>query len=201
MQALSSVDKTKYSIGIQNVSQPKNGAFTGELSIPILEDMGVKWILIGHSERRILFGETDEDVAKKVTLAQESKLSCAVCIGETLDERNEGKLIEVIGRQLDAFIKDGLDWDRIVIAYEPVWAIGTGVVATVEQAQEAHEIIRNRLSFKLGQISDKIRIVYGGSVNDANCTDLITCPDVDGFLVGGASLKPTFGDIIKSTLN
>eukprot|EP00918_Siedleckia_nematoides_P015010 GHVU01032572.1.p1 GENE.GHVU01032572.1~~GHVU01032572.1.p1 ORF type:complete len:169 (+),score=33.73 GHVU01032572.1:356-862(+) len=166
----------------------------------MLEDANIEWTLIGHSERRQYYGETDEVVAKKVEIVQASKVKASVCIGETLEERNAGKTTEVVTRQLKAAMPMIKDWDRIVIAYEPVWAIGTGVVATPKQAQETHAVIRKVLTEGVGaDIAAKVRVVYGGSVTDQNCNELGKEPDIDGYLVGGASLKPVFLDIIKSS--
>lgn len=191
----------KITIGFQNVSKTGNGAFTGETSVTMLKDMGVTTTLIGHSERRTLYHESDEDVATKTELVLKDGLIAVVCIGEQLAEREANKTAEVVTRQMKAVIpKVAADaWSRVVIAYEPVWAIGTGKVATPEQAQEAHKVIRDLLSKEVsGSVAESTRIVYGGSVSDSNCADLIKQPDVDGFLVGGASLKPTFTTIIKS---
>lgn len=195
-------------VGSQNVSKTGNGAFTGETSAEILMDMDVPWTLIGHSERRQFYGESDNIVADKVdyvlnkSTAKTSKLNIAVCIGELLSEREDGKTKEVCTRQMKAFIPKVTNWDRVVIAYEPVWAIGTGKVATPEQAQEAHHTIRGLVKKEVSaEVADKLRIVYGGSVTDSNCASLICQPDIDGFLVGGASLKPTFVDIISTTLS
>lgn len=190
---------SKYSIGVQNVSQAKDGAFTGELSVNMLLDSGVVSALVGHSERRTLFGDTDEVVADKVKVLQDTPIQAVVCIGESLAERELNKVLEVITRQVDGFLGNVKDWSKIVIAYEPVWAIGTGKVATSEQVVEAHKMIRDYLREKVGEVADTVRIVYGGSVNESNCKELINCVGVDGFLVGGASLKPSFCDIVKST--
>eukprot|EP00922_Rhytidocystis_sp_ex-Travisia-forbesii_P009187 GHVS01013421.1.p1 GENE.GHVS01013421.1~~GHVS01013421.1.p1 ORF type:complete len:268 (-),score=34.76 GHVS01013421.1:233-1036(-) len=198
----------KIDVGSQNVSKTGNGAFTGETSCEILMDMGIKWSLVGHSERRQFYGETDQVVADKVdyvlnkaTTINEIKPNLAVCIGELLSEREAGKTVEVCTRQMKAFIPKVKDWNRVVIAYEPVWAIGTGKVATPEQAQEAHEAIRKLVSAEVSkEVADSIRIVYGGSVTDANSASLISQQDIDGFLVGGASLKTGFLDIIDSVV-
>eukprot|EP01068_Selenidium_serpulae_P011628 Selendium_serpulae@DN5697_c0_g1_i1.p1 len=191
----------KIIVGFQNVNKAGNGAFTGETSVPILKDMGVNTTLIGHSERRTLYGETDCEVATKTELVLKEGLTAVVCIGEKLEEREGNKTTEVVTRQMKAVIpKIAADqWSRVVIAYEPVWAIGTGKVATPEQAQEAHKVIRDLLSKEVNaDVAAKTRIVYGGSVTDGNCAELIKKDDVDGFLVGGAALKPTFTTIIQS---
>lgn len=179
------------------------GAFTGEISCQLLTDIGVQWTLTGHSERRVGFGipgETDELVGKKIAVAVRSGMSVIACIGEQLAEREDGTTMVVCARQLDA-IKACVtpeEWGKIVIAYEPVWAIGTGKVATPEQAEETHAQIREWLSVNVSpEVAEATRILYGGSVKGNNCATLIACPNIDGFLVGGASLLPEFVDIIK----
>ncbi|TEB15503.1 isomerase, partial [Perkinsus sp. BL_2016] len=188
-----------FQVGAQNVSRFGAGAFTGEVHAEMLRDFGVKWSLIGHSERRHKFGETFADTAEKIRACQKANIHVIFCIGELLEERNSGKTSEVCAAQLAPVFAAISDWSKVVIAYEPVWAIGTGVVATTEQAQEAHFQVRAEIAAKAGsEIADKVRILYGGSVTPENCAELIACPDVDGFLVGGASLKPSFSDIIKA---
>lgn len=183
--------------GAQNVSKTDMGAFTGEWAAAQLKDLGVPWVVIGHSERRTKYGESDEDVGQKVGKAQAAGLKVILCIGELLEEREAGTTDAVNARMLDACLPMISDWDGIVIAYEPVWAIGTGKVATPDQAQEAHAAIRNYLREKAGaEVADKVRIQYGGSVSPDNCASLIEKPDIDGFLVGGASLKASFMDIV-----
>ncbi|CDR94974.1 triosephosphate isomerase protein, putative [Babesia bigemina] len=191
----------RFKVGVQNISQAKPGAFTGELAVPMLSDLGLEWTLIGHSERRSMFGETDEDVAAKVAITQQAKLNAAVCIGENLTEREDGLVGEVITRQLNAFMAAVTDWSLVVIAYEPVWAIGTGKVATTAEVLEAHQLIRDLLTEKIGAVADTVRIVYGGSVNENNCVDLMQTPNVDGFLVGGKSIAPAFCEIIAAVNN
>ncbi|CAE7714876.1 UGP1, partial [Symbiodinium pilosum] len=182
----------------QNVGKNDAGAFTGEWTAKNLLDINISWTLIGHSERRTKYGETDADVAEKVAKCQDAGLNVILCIGETLEEREGGKTDEVNKRQLAAVIPKVKDWDKIVIAYEPVWAIGTGKVATPEQAEETQAAIRAYLKEAAGaSVADKVRIQYGGSVTPDNCSELITKPNIDGFLVGGASLKPTFMDIVS----
>jgi len=181
----------------QNVSKTGPGAFTGEWTAESLVDLGVSWTLVGHSERRSKYGETDAETAEKVTMCQEQGLNVILCIGELLEEREAGKTDEVNKRQLAACLPKIKDWSKIVIAYEPVWAIGTGKVATPEQAEETQAAIRAYLSSAVSaDVASKVRIQYGGSVTPENCKDLISKPNIDGFLVGGASLKPTFMDII-----
>jgi len=185
-------------VASQSISSKKDGAFTGEISAEQVKDFGLKWTLVGHSERRTLYGETNEVVAAKVQRAQEAGLSAIVCIGETLEIREAGTTNEVLKQQLDAVKPSITDWSRIVIAYEPVWAIGTGKVATPEIAQETHAYIRSWLSAEVSPaVANATRIQYGGSATAANVGALIVMPDIDGFLVGGASLKPEFCDIIK----
>ena len=182
---------------------PGFGAFTGEISATMLKDFGVKWTLTGHSERRVGFGipgETNELVARKTAVALSNGLSVLACIGEQLSERENGTTMVVCAAQLDAIRKElkEEDWKKVVIAYEPVWAIGTGKVATPEQAEETHRQIREWIALNVSQtVAEEIRIVYGGSVKGSNCRSLIECPNIDGFLVGGASLLPEFVDIIK----
>lgn len=182
---------------------PAGGAFTGEINAAQVKDLGLDWVIIGHSERRTKYGETDEVVAAKVAAAVQAGLKVIACIGETLDEREAGKTMDVVLRQMAAIDEaysgtgKGMDWyaTDLVIAYEPVWAIGTGKVATPEQAQEVHAGLRNYL----GVSRADTRIIYGGSANDKNCGDLYSQADINGFLVGGASLLPAFNTIIDST--
>lgn len=185
-------------IGIQNISKTAFGAFTGEVPCAMAVDMGFTWCLIGHSERRSLFGETNEDCVEKLKQAQGAGMKIMFCIGESLEEREGGKTDEVNKSQLDAALPLVTDWDKFVIAYEPVWAIGTGKVATPEQAQETQKNIRAFVSEKCGAaVAAKVRIQYGGSASPANVEGLAANPDIDGFLVGGASLKPDFVKMIE----
>jgi triosephosphate isomerase (TIM) len=188
-------------VSAQDVSQYGRGAYTGNVTADQLTDIGIKWTLTGHSERRTLFHETDKDVAVKTKIAIENGMNVMVCIGELLEERESGKTDEVNARQLQA-VADELtegQWGNVVIAYEPVWAIGTGKVATPEQAEETHSHIRAWLHENISpEVAGATRILYGGSVNGGNAADLIGQPNIDGFLVGGASLKPEFSDIIKA---
>lgn len=184
-------------VGTQNVSATKEGAFTGEWTAGQVKDVGIPWVMVGHSERRALYGETDEQTAKKTELAIASGLMVMFCIGESLDERKGGITLDVCQRQLEAVFPVITDWSKVVIAYEPVWAIGTGVVATPLQAQDTQYGVRNIIRDKCGNaIADTVRILYGGSVSPGNCKALGELPDVDGFLVGGASLKPNFTEVI-----
>merc|ERR1712070_326703 len=186
-------------VGVQNVSKSGNGAFTGERTAEMAAEVGYGWTLIGHSERRTRYGETDADTAEKCARALNGGLRVILCIGETLDEREKGITDEVNRRQLSACIPYIRDWDRVVIAYEPVWAIGTGRVATPDQAQEAHKAIRDFLASAVSpDVAAKVRIQYGGSASPGNCGELIGKPDIDGFLVGGASLKPEFMQMVAT---
>lgn len=185
----------------QNVFDKASGAYTGETSVEQLKDLGATWTLTGHSERRTIIKESDEFVASKTKFALDNGLGVILCIGETLEERKGGVTLDVCARQLDAVSKIVSDWSNIVVAYEPVWAIGTGLAATPEDAQETHKQIRAHLAKTIGQDqAEKVRILYGGSVNGKNATEFRDKPDVDGFLVGGASLKPEFVDIIRSRI-
>lgn len=164
-----------------------------------LKDSNINWTILGHSERRTILKESDENVASKTKYATENGVSVIWCCGESLEERESGNTIAVVSRQLAALKSQIQDWSRIVIAYEPIWAIGTGKVATIEQAQEVHAAIRSWLKKEVSdKVAEETRILYGGSVNEKNCGDLSKQPDIDGFLVGGASLKPAFVDIINS---
>ncbi|KAL3316626.1 Triosephosphate isomerase B [Cichlidogyrus casuarinus] len=189
-------------VAAQNCYKVSNGAFTGEISPAMIKDCGCHWVVLGHSERRHIFAESDELIGEKVEHALEQGLHVLPCIGEKLDEREAGKTNEVCFRQLESIkkhIKNSSDWDRVVIAYEPVWAIGTGKTATPEQAQEVHLDLRKWLADNVSaDVSKKLRILYGGSVTSDNCKALASNPDVDGFLVGGASLKPQIVDIINA---
>lgn len=186
-------------ISAQNISQYKNGAYTGETSAEMLNDMEIKWTILGHSERRHVFGETDQVTGEKVGVALKHKINVIGCIGEKLEEREANQTMTVCERQLEAMRPHVDNWDNFVIAYEPVWAIGTGKTASPEQAQEVHEQVRAWIEKKVGKdVAAKTRIMYGGSVTDKNANELITKKDVDGFLVGGASLKESFVDIVKA---
>lgn len=191
--------KSGVQVSAQNISQYKNGAYTGETSAEMLVDAGINWTILGHSERRHIFGESDAVVAEKVKFALDHKLKVMACIGEKLEEREAGKTKAVNERQLAAIRERVEDWSNVVIAYEPVWAIGTGKTASPEQAQEVHEQLREWLKKSVGaDAANKTRILYGGSVTEKNAAELILKKDVDGFLVGGASLKEGFLDIIKA---
>lgn len=191
------------SLGAQNMHSEKSGAYTGELSGTMLKDIGCSYVLCGHSERRTLFGESSEWVGVKVAAAHQSGLLPILCIGETLEEREAGKVAEVLIHQLDRGLAE-LTPDQVsttTIAYEPVWAIGTGRTASPEQAQDAHRMIRSRLAETFGSsISETVRIQYGGSVKPQNAAELLQQPDIDGALVGGASLNAeSFTAIIEAS--
>ncbi|KAI1755526.1 triose-phosphate isomerase-like protein [Xylaria castorea] len=193
--------KKEIGVAAQNVYDKPNGAFTGEISVQHLKDSGIDWTILGHSERRTILGESDEVVASKTKYATENGISVIWCCGESLEQREAGKTLEVIAGQIAALKAKISDWSKIVIAYEPIWAIGTGKVATTEQAQEVHASIRDWLAKNVSQsVADETRILYGGSVSEKNCKELSKQKDIDGFLVGGASLKPAFVDIINSKL-
>ena len=178
-------------LGAQNVHFAKKGAYTGEISADMLKEYGVTYVIIGHSERRQYFGETDETVNKRTLAAIEAGPTPIVCIGETLEERETGKTEAVLARQIENGLKDIEDLTKIVIAYEPVWAIGTGRTATAEQANETIGYIRKQLAEKFcPKCAEKVRIQYGGSMNAGNCKELMAMPEIDGGLIGGASLKP-----------
>jgi len=186
-------------VAAQNVFDKPNGAFTGEISVSQLKDSNITWTILGHSERRVILQETDQFVASKTKTALDGGIGVILCCGESLEQREANKTSDVVLSQLKAVADQVKDWSKIVIAYEPIWAIGTGKVASTEQAQEVHATIREWLGKELGQeAADKTRIIYGGSVSEKNCRDLAKEKDIDGFLVGGASLKPAFVDIINA---
>ncbi|TVQ43476.1 MAG: triose-phosphate isomerase [Gammaproteobacteria bacterium] len=178
-------------VGAQNLSHQASGAFTGEVSGAMLADCGVTHVLVGHSERRALYGEDDAVVARKFIAAEAAGLVPVLCVGETLQEREAGQTETVVARQLDAVIAEAgvASLSRAVLAYEPVWAIGTGHTATPEQAQAVHAYLRGKIAGIDARIADSLRILYGGSVKADNARILFSQPDVDGGLVGGASLK------------
>jgi len=200
MEALGASQSIK--VGAQNMHWEPNGAFTGEISAALLRDLLVRYVVLGHSERRTLFGETDEIVNRKVRAAHEATLRPIVCVGETLEQRDKGNVEKILSIQLRGSLKDlnEKELHETVIAYEPVWAIGTGRNATPQQAQEAHAFIRHILREMSDEsTADRIRIQYGGSVKPENARDLMTQPDIDGALVGGASLDPrSFAQIVKA---
>lgn len=178
-------------VGAQDVCAEPQGAFTGEISAAMLRDVGCSHVIVGHSERRALYGDTDSLVARKFAAAQRFQLVPILCVGEHLAERDAGATHAVVARQLDAVldVTGVAALAMAVIAYEPVWAIGTGRTATPEQAQDVHTFIRRRVAVRDAKIADSVRILYGGSVKASNARELFAMPDVDGGLVGGASLK------------
>jgi len=192
---------SKIGVAAQNVHWETAGAYTGEVSPPMLKDAGCRYVIIGHSERRTMFGETDQTVNKKVKASLKHGLRVIACVGESLDEREQGNTFDVIKRQISEGLEavDTYGDDRLVVAYEPVWAIGTGRTASPEQAQEVHAFIRGLLQEMFGQAkADAIRIQYGGSVKADNVDSLMAQDDIDGALVGGASLElEPFTRIVK----
>lgn len=190
-QVATIVEGSNIKVGVQNVSSEVKGAFTGEISLGMAKDFGCEYILIGHSERRTLYGETDADVAKKMKAVVDAELIPVICVGETLEERESGRTESVIKRQLVSVVETiGIDvFKKAVIAYEPVWAIGTGKTATPEEADQVHDFIHCTLKVYDDNISDLVRVVYGGSVNASNVDSLFAKENIDGALVGGASLE------------
>ena len=181
-----------FAVGAQNVSDQEKGAYTGEVSAAMLESCEIDYCIVGHSERRAYYGETDALVAAKVDQLLKHGLKPIVCVGEVLEEREGGRQLEVVKKQVEGglFHLDAENIKKVVIAYEPVWAIGTGKTATPEQAQEIHAYIRSLLAGKYGkEVADEISILYGGSCKPTNAKELFGCPDIDGGLIGGASLK------------
>lgn len=179
--------------GGQNLHEAETGAYTGEISGPMIRDCHAGWVLVGHSERRTLFQEQDDLIARKMRRAIDSDLQPVLCVGETLEERESGQFMEVVARQVVRGLADFPQHalDRLVIAYEPVWAIGTGKTASPQDAQDMHQHIRETLSSLYTQpVASSIRILYGGSVKPENAASLFACPDIDGGLIGGASLDP-----------
>lgn len=183
------IDKTDIRIGAQNVHFEPKGAFTGELSASMLKAAGCSYVIVGHSERRHVFGESGDWLRRKVLACLEAGLSVIYCVGETLEQRDASETMRVVESQIDECLDKGLDASRITVAYEPVWAIGTGRTATPEQAQDVHAFIRGKLTGLFGaSAAEAMRIQYGGSVKPGNAASLLGCPDVDGALVGGACL-------------
>ena len=187
-------------IGVQNIHWEKEGAFTGEISAPMAVAAGATHVLVGHSERRHVFGESDEEVCRKVAATLRHGLTPVICVGETLDQRSAGRLEEVILGQLDAALEEVDDDAELIVAYEPVWAIGTGETATPEDASSAHETLRGHLAAELGPARARdVPLLYGGSVKPHNAAELLDAPAVDGVLVGGASLDPSsFARIVEA---
>ncbi len=198
-QVQSLVSGSRLALGAQDVSEHEQGAFTGEISAGMLRDFAVRYAIVGHSERRQYHGETDEQVAVKAQRALSAGITPIVCVGETLAQREAGQTELVVKRQLAAVIHlNGHCISEIVVAYEPVWAIGTGKTATPDQAQAVHAVLRAQLN-AASEHADRIQLLYGGSMNAANAADLLAQPDIDGGLIGGASLKaPDFLTIIAA---
>jgi triosephosphate isomerase len=191
------IKQTNIMLAAQDVFYEEKGAYTGEISPSMLKDIGCKFVIIGHSERRHYFNETDEIVNRKIKAAQKGGLGVIFCLGESLEEREAGRTFDIVEREMNQGL-DGTNIENIVIAYEPIWAIGTGKTATPEQAQEVHAFIREKIGIKYNNKSGGIRIIYGGSVTPENVDSLMACADVDGALVGGASLKvESFVRIVK----
>lgn len=194
------VEGTNIKVGAQNMHFEENGAYTGEIAPSMLVELGVKYVIIGHSERRQYFAETDETVNKKTLKAIEHGLVPVVCVGESLEEREQGVTIDLVRLQTKIALKDvkAEDAKKVVIAYEPIWAIGTGRTATSAQAEEVCAAIREVIAEVYGQeVADEVRVQYGGSVNGGNANELFNMGNIDGGLVGGASLKPEFASIVN----
>lgn len=190
-QCQSELTGTPVAWGAQDVSAHESGAYTGEISGAMLVDFGARYVIVGHSERRSYHQESDELVAQKTVRALGRGLVPIICVGETLSERESGQTDMVVGRQIDAVLSavSATDLDRVVLAYEPVWAIGTGMTATPQMAQEVHAMLRTRLAEKSLAAAAKVQILYGGSMKPDNAAELLAMPDIDGGLIGGASLK------------
>ncbi|CAI2378362.1 unnamed protein product [Moneuplotes crassus] len=191
--------KNDIQICSQNISAFEDGAYTGEISSTQLVDLGVNWTILGHSERRHIFGESNSFVASKIKRAHDHGLNVIACIGETIDEREDGETLKACTRQLKAIREQVEDWNKLAIAYQPVWAIGTGKTATSDQAQEVHGHLREWIAEHVSQDAARLtRIIYGGSVNGENAGELINNPDIDGLLVERLSIKPEFEAIVKA---
>lgn len=188
------------SVGGQDCHADAAGAHTGDISAPMLADAGAEYVIVGHSERREAYGETDAQVRAKARAAWAAGLTPIVCVGETLDERDAANTLDIVGGQLAGSVPDAATGENIVIAYEPIWAIGTGRTATPDQIGEVHDFMRSRLERRFGTgVGRSVRLLYGGSVNPGNAADIFAVSNVDGGLVGGASLKaPDFAAIIKA---
>ena len=201
--AIKLTKNTNIKIGAQNCHFEENGAFTGEISTAMLKDLGVKYVIIGHSERRAYFAETDETVNKKVIAAINAGLNAILCVGESLEQREQNITFEVISKEIKVALKgvEKSSLEKITIAYEPIWAIGTGKTATAKEANDVCEFIRSIIEKLYDEdAASKIVIQYGGSMNAKNAKDLLQQPNIDGGLIGGASLKPVdFSEIVKAT--
>jgi triosephosphate isomerase len=202
LNSLSKLGGDTVKIGAQNCHQNESGAYTGEISAKMIKSVGCEYVIIGHSERRQYFAENDALLADKTKIALANDLTPVFCIGETLDERNNGNFFEILKSQLEngLFGLDEVAFAKVVVAYEPVWAIGTGLTATAQQAQEVHEFIRSEIAYRYNeQIAEDTSILYGGSCNPKNAAELFAQKDIDGGLIGGASLKSRdFADIVKT---
>ena len=197
---LEAVKGTNIAVGAQNMHFEENGAYTGEIAPSMLVELGVKYVIIGHSERRQYFAETDQTVNKKTLKALEHGLVPVVCVGESLEERQQGVTIDLVRLQTKIALKDvtAEDAKKVVIAYEPIWAIGTGMTATSAQAEEVCAAIRQVIAEVYSkEVADEVRVQYGGSVNSGNANELFNMGNIDGGLVGGASLKPEFASIVN----
>jgi triosephosphate isomerase len=204
-KAVAGLEGRAIAVGAQDAAfQVGQGALTGEVAPSQLKEAGCKYVLVGHSERRQLIGEQDDVLNRKFAAIQESGLTPVLCIGETLEQREAGQTLEVVGQQLDSIIDAfGIDaFANAVIAYEPVWAIGTGLTASPQQAQEVHAAIRAQLAQKNAEVAQGVRLLYGGSVKSTNAVELFGMPDIDGGLIGGASLNADeFGAICRAAGN
>lgn len=185
------VAETDISVGSESISEHEAGAYTGEISASMLNDFGTQYAIVGHSERRSIYGEQDTDTANKYAAARKAGIIPILCLGESLEEREQGITEEVVARQLDAILElEGVEsLTEAVIAYEPVWAIGTGMTASPEQAQNVHKFIRSKIASMNTKVAEKVQILYGGSMNAGNANELLAMEDIDGGLIGGASLK------------
>ncbi len=192
-------DDMQIEVGGQDCHENTSGAHTGDISAPMLADTGATYVILGHSERRATYGETDRQVRAKTEAAWGANLTAIVCIGETLEEREAANTLDIVGGQLAMSVPDGASAANLVIAYEPVWAIGTGKTPTLAEIEEVHTFIRTRLNDRFGAKGADMRILYGGSMNPKNATDIAAVPNVDGGLVGGASLKASdFTNIVQA---
>jgi len=200
-RAANKIQNTPILLGAQNLSEYDSGAYTGEVSASMLADIGCQYVIIGHSERRAIMLETNEMIRDKFNAAIDSNLIPILCVGETLEQKNQELTMDVIKEQLNSVMDDNIEsMTNAIIAYEPVWAIGTGLTATPEEAQSIHRFIRGIISSISQEIADKIQILYGGSVNGGNAKGLFSMPDIDGGLIGGASLTASdFLSIVKAT--
>ncbi|WGI20675.1 triose-phosphate isomerase [Amylibacter sp. IMCC11727] len=194
-------DDMQIDVGGQDCHENTSGAHTGDISAPMLADTGATYVILGHSERRATYGETDRQIRAKTTAAWNANLTAIVCIGETLEERDAANTLDIVGAQLATSVPDNATAATLVVAYEPVWAIGTGKTPTLSEIEEVHTFIRNRLTDRFGAEGAEMRILYGGSMNPKNAADIAAVPNVDGGLVGGASLKASDFIHIVQALN